>query len=73
MTSTTRLGEAVRQMRRTRRLSQTDLANKMLTQASCISRIENGGGNVTVTTLIHLAAALDCELEISLKPITRRE
>ncbi len=52
------LGNSIRDARRTRGMTQTDLATAAAVQQAEISRIERGIGNPTVATLHRLAAAL---------------
>jgi predicted XRE-type DNA-binding protein len=53
------------------RISQSELANTVGTRQPAISRLERGDfNNVTLSTLIKVAHALDLDLDISLK--TRR-
>jgi len=47
-----------------RRLTQEDLAHKMQTKQSVISRLERGHGNPTVSFLKKLANAFSAHLEI---------
>ncbi|MEI2700783.1 MAG: helix-turn-helix transcriptional regulator [Baekduia sp.] len=49
-------------------LSQTDLARKVATTQSAIARLESGGRPPRIDTLLRIADALDCELQIDLKP-----
>jgi len=48
------------------RLSQVQLANIIGMQQPAISRLENGGGNTTVSTLLKVADAL--KLNVEFKP-----
>ncbi len=48
-------------------LSQTQLAKRVGTEQSAISRFENGDVNATVKTLHKIAKALGADLEITLK------
>ncbi|MFT4926004.1 MAG: HTH-type transcriptional regulator/antitoxin HipB [Phenylobacterium sp.] len=47
-------------------LTQSDIANKLNTQKSAISRIENHAEDVKLSTLERFAAALGKKLQISL-------
>ncbi len=49
------------------KLSQRQLARRIGTEQSAISRLESGYVNATVKTLHEVARALDADLEISLK------
>jgi transcriptional regulator with XRE-family HTH domain len=62
-------GELVEQ-RRARGLSQQELAELVGTTQSAIARIERGQRPPKVDTLLRIANALDCELEIRLRPRT---
>jgi transcriptional regulator with XRE-family HTH domain len=57
-----RLGEEVRKRREKRGLSQRALAFKANLHVNVIGRIERGGYNPTVLTLISLSRALDASL-----------
>ena len=55
------------------RISQSQLARTVGTRQPAISRLERGEfNNVTLSTLIKVASALDLDLDISLKPAGRR-
>lgn len=56
--------EAVLKARKEKRLTQKDLAEKIGTKQSVISRLEKGHANPTVTFLKKLAQALHTNLEI---------
>jgi transcriptional regulator with XRE-family HTH domain len=58
--------------RRVRGLSQQELADLVGTTQSAIARIERGQRPPKVDTLLRIANALDCELEIRLRPRTER-
>jgi DNA-binding XRE family transcriptional regulator len=53
-----RLGMAVRDARDSLHISQTELANRLGVAQSAISRIEAGRTNVSVRTLVAIAAGL---------------
>jgi len=57
--------------RRSRSLSQTELADLCGTTQPGIARMERGTGAPRVDTLRRIAAALDCELVVELHPRTR--
>ena len=48
-------------------LSQSDLARKLKTSQSVVSRIEHGNQNLSVKMLVKIARVLDCDLLVSLK------
>lgn len=51
-------------------LTQAQVASRMGTTASAVSRLENASGHrPTVTTLEHYAQAVGCSLEIRLVPL----
>jgi ribosome-binding protein aMBF1 (putative translation factor) len=56
--ATLRLGMAVRDARDSLGISQTELANRLGVAQSAISRIEAGRTNVSVRTLVSIAAGL---------------
>ncbi len=49
------------------RLSQSELAKLVGMQQSAIARLENGGHNSTVDTLLKVAGALDLDVELKRK------
>jgi DNA-binding XRE family transcriptional regulator len=53
-------------------LSQAELAGLTGTTQSAIARLESGGRPPRIDTLLRIAGALDCELEVELKPRTSR-
>ena len=57
----TDLGTRVRDMRKTNRLSQVDLASAAGLDRAYLSGVENGKHNVTVGALLRLSAALKVE------------
>jgi ribosome-binding protein aMBF1 (putative translation factor) len=48
--------------------SQAELAGLTGTTQSAIARLESGGRPPRIDTLLRIADALDCELEVELKP-----
>lgn len=66
-----RVGAQIAKFRQRMGMSQTELAAKAGMSAPNISRIENSPSqNLTLGTLVRLAKALGCDVEISLR--TRR-
>ncbi len=63
-----RLGVQIAKLRRSNRLSQTQLAAKAEMSAPKISMIESKPRNLTVSTLIRVAHALGSRVEIKLVP-----
>ena len=51
-------------------ITQKELAEKMGTRQSAISRIEAGNANPSIGFLKKMAKALDCRLEIKFVPLT---
>ncbi len=60
--------EAILQARKEKGLRQLDIARKIKTKQSVISRLEAGRANPTVSFLQRLAQALDTRLEIRFIP-----
>lgn len=56
--------EAVLQVRKEKGLTQKDLAKKMGTKQSVISRLESGRANPTISFLKKIAQAMQTHLEI---------
>jgi transcriptional regulator with XRE-family HTH domain len=68
-----RYGEIASQLaaqRRARGLSQQELAALVGTTQSAVARMERGDRPPKIDTLLRIANALDCELEIRLRPRT---
>ena len=60
----------VAEQRRARDLSQAELASLVGTSQSAIARLESGGRPPRIDTLLRIADALDCELDVELRPRT---
>ena len=54
------------QLRKKKKVSQSQLAKKIGTKQSAISRIEQGSYNPSLAFLIKISKALDAKLEISI-------
>ena len=63
------IGVAIASVREKIGFSQNELAKKIGTTQSVISRIENGNQNLTLMMLAKIADVLHCELSMQLKPI----
>lgn len=61
-----KFGVALKEARKEAGLTQLDVAGKLHTQKSAISRIENHSEDVKLSTLERFAAALGKKLEITL-------
>ena len=61
------LGERIRILRLTAKLSQKELAAKTNLSVLTIGQIERGNANVSIKNLSAIAAALNCQLTIDLK------
>lgn len=59
-----RIGELLRQARKRAGLTQEDLAVKLNTKKSAISRIENHSEDIRLSTLSHYAEALGKKLKV---------
>lgn len=57
--------------RQRRQLSQRELAELCGTTQSAIARFEAGTRPAKLDTLLRIATALDCELEVTLRPRTK--
>jgi len=67
------LGLRIAEERARRGLSQSDLAQLTGTTQSAVSRLEGGGRVPRLDTLLRVANALDCALELRLRPRTTIE
>jgi transcriptional regulator with XRE-family HTH domain len=66
-----KVAEQVADQRRARGLSQQELAELTGTTQSAIARLESGGRPPRIDTLLRIANALDCELDVRLRPRTK--
>lgn len=55
------------ELRRSRGLSQTEVAARMGTSQSALARLESGRADVRVSTLARYAAALDAEIGFAVR------
>ena len=65
-----RIAGQVAEQRKARGLSQKELADLCATTQSAIARLESGGRPPRIDTLLRVANALDCELDVQLRPRT---
>jgi len=61
-----KIGEVLRQAREAAGLTQEELANRVHTKKTAISRIENHAEDIKISTLKRVAKALGKHLEINL-------
>ena len=59
------IGHAIREARKAKSLTQTDLAAMSGVWQETISKIENGSGGTKLETIFALIAALDLELTVT--------
>lgn len=62
------VGQMVKQMREYRGLSQQALADEAGLRQATIADIENGKTNFEINTLVRIATALSCTIDIVLQP-----
>jgi transcriptional regulator with XRE-family HTH domain len=62
------IADQVVERRRELGLSQQQLAEITGTTQSAIARLESGGRPPRIDTLLRITSALDCELEVTLRP-----
>jgi len=67
-----RIASDVAKRRRELGLSQQQLAELTATTQSAIARLESGGRPPRIDTLLRITNALDCELEVHLRPRTTK-
>jgi transcriptional regulator with XRE-family HTH domain len=67
-----KIAEQVADRRRQLGLSQKQLAELTGTTQSAIARLESGGRPPRIDTLLRITSALDCELEVRLRPRTTK-
>lgn len=61
-----KVGQTFAEARAEAGLTQTQLAVRSGIHQSCLSRLEQGNGNATVSTMETVAAAMGCRIEIRL-------
>ena len=61
-----RVGQTFADARAEAGLTQAQLAELSGVHQSCLSRLEQGNGNATISTLETVAAAMGCKIEIRL-------
>ncbi|MFU9135701.1 helix-turn-helix transcriptional regulator [Erwinia sp. HDF1-3R] len=59
-----RVGVTIRQLRRRKGLSQLDLSHLAHMDRSYLSEVENGKRNISLSSLVRIAQALDVSAEI---------
>lgn len=64
-----KIGVALRQAREEAGMTQEEVAKKLDTYKSAISRIENHAEDIRLSTLEEYAKALDLDLKIKLEPM----
>ena len=62
------IADQVAELRLERNLSQRELAELCGTTQSAIARLERGGRPPRIDTLLRIADALDCDLQVELVP-----
>lgn len=63
------IGGNIKKMRKYRKLTQDQLANEAGIRIATISDIESGKANFEINTLVRIASALNCYLDISFTPV----
>lgn len=71
--TTYNISKMIRERRQKLGLSLNDLSRRTDTSVPTLSRYENGWQRFELYTLQKLATALDCKLDITLKPIKKRK
>jgi DNA-binding XRE family transcriptional regulator len=62
------IADRVAERRKELDLSQAELAHAVSTTQSAIARLESGGRPPRIDTLLRIAEALDCDLQVELRP-----
>ena len=63
------IGQMIQQMRKFRKLSQAELAEKSGMTREYVGLIERGSVNASVEVLMKIASALNCYLDIRFTPV----
>jgi HTH-type transcriptional regulator/antitoxin HipB len=66
-----KVGAMLRQAREQAGLTQEEVAERLETKKSAISRIENSAGSIRLSTLERFARAIGWQLSLELKPPRR--
>ncbi len=61
------IGSAIKQSRKERKMTQSELGNLIGVQKSQISRIENNPKNVTLETLVRVFTALQATIKLQIE------
>ena len=67
------IADQVAERRKDLGLSQAELADLVETTQSAIARLESGGRPPRIDTLLRIAAALECDLLVELRPRARKK
>lgn len=62
------IGQSIKKMRQYRNMSQQQLADEAGLRQATIADLETGKANFEINTLVRIAAALKCYLDINLTP-----
>ena len=63
------IGNNIKELRKFRNLTQQQLADEAGVRLATISDIESGKANFQFNTLVRIATALNCYLDISFTPV----
>lgn len=63
------IGKMIRTMREFRGMTQQQLAEKANIRQATVNDIENGHSNGTINTIVAIASALNCYLDINFTPV----
>jgi len=63
------IGNSIREMRQLRKLTQSQLAEAAALRQATIADIEAGKQNFEINSLVRIASALNCYLDINLTPV----
>ena len=73
VTNQIRLGRAIRSMRKSRQLTQADLAEQASISLPCLRDLETGARSVGVANLLRVLQCLDCTLTVQPKTAGKNE
>lgn len=63
------IGNSIKELRKFRKWTQQQLADEAGIRIATVSDIEAGKANVEINTLVRIATALKCYLDISFTPV----
>lgn len=67
------ISRLIKELRKKRKLTQSQLGKKVGVLKAQISKLESGSGNITLGTVVRIFGALGASMEFNLKPIKKHK